>query len=285
MYGRVLLLFLLGTAPLTPVRGDAADPAFDRQQALATSQAAIGRTVDGVVLQGTRGPVPLADLRGKPLVLSLVYSSCFHTCPVTTSYLHEVVRIAREALGEGSFNVATVGFDVPTDSPARMAGFARQHRIDEPGWFFLGGDTPAIDALTRAVGFQYFASPRGFDHLVQATVLDAEGRVYRQVYGESFEAPALVEPLKELLIGARTQPDALAEWVNDVRLFCTVYDPSTGRYAFDYSVLVAAIVGVLCLGGLAAWLVQAWREATQSAAARRPARRSTPPVGTGGRLP
>ncbi len=95
-------------------------------------------------------------------------------------------------------------------------------------------------------------------------MVDPDGRVYRQVYGETFETPALVEPLRQLLIGARTQPGILAEWVNDVRLFCTIYDPSSGRYAFDYSVLVVIVVGIACLGGLAVWLVQAWRESSRA---------------------
>ncbi len=241
---------------------------FDRQQALTVSQAAIGKPIGDLAFRDSSGTVTLAELRGKPLIISFVYSSCFHTCPVTTSYLHEVVDIAREALGETSFNVTTIGFDVANDTPSRMAKFARQHRIDEPGWWFLSGDQSSIGSLTEAVGFQYYPSPRGFDHLVQATIVDADGEVYRQVYGETFEAPALVEPLKQLLITGRTQPAPLAEWINDIRLFCTVYDPSSGRYQFDYSVLVLIVVGLLCLTGLAAWLVQAWRETSRAQASQ-----------------
>lgn len=272
---RYCLSLVVSLAALVLARGEAWAQEFDRQQALTVSQAAIGKLLGDHAFRDTQGVVKLSDLRGKPLVLSFVYSSCYHTCPVTTSYLRKVVRIAREALGETSFNVATIGFDVPNDSPARMADFARQHGIDEPGWVFLSGDSASIEALTRVTGFQYFPSPRGFDHLVQATVVDADGRVYRQVYGETFEAPALVEPLKQLLIDGRSQPSALAEWANDVRLFCTVYDASSGRYQFDYSVVVLIIVGTLCLGGIGVWLVQAWRETSRTRAPERP----LPPAG------
>ena len=34
-----------------------------------------------------------------------------------------------------------------------------------------------------------------------------------------------------------------------VKLLCTVYDPAADRYRFDYSIFVAASVGLLCLGG------------------------------------
>ena len=52
----------------------------------------------------------------------------------------------------------------------------------------------------------------------------------------------------------------LDRWVDNVRLFCTIYDPSTGRYRFDYSIFVAIIIGTLCLAAIAVCLVRAWRE-------------------------
>ena len=56
-------------------------------------------------------------------------------------------------------------------------------------------------ALAADVGFSYVRSPRGFDHVTQTTVVDASGKVYRQIYGDAFPTPALVEPLKELIYG------------------------------------------------------------------------------------
>jgi protein SCO1/2 len=47
-----------------------------------------------------------------------------------------------------------------------------------------------------------------------------------------------------------------------VRLFCTIYDPSTGRYRFDYSIFVAMIIGILCLASIAIFIVRAWRQSS-----------------------
>ena len=57
--------------------------------------------------------------------------------------------------------------------------------------------------LANNLGFLYFASAKGFDHLMQTTVVDANGKIYRQVYGMTFDTPLLVEPLKELVLGER----------------------------------------------------------------------------------
>ena len=84
------------------------------------------------------------------------------------------------------------------------------------------------------VGFAIYPAPQGFDHMALTTVVDQEGRVYRQIYGGVFEAPAVVEPLKELVFGRRSDWTSLEGLANRVRLFCTLYDPRTGAYRFDF---------------------------------------------------
>jgi protein SCO1/2 len=115
------------------------------------------------------------------------------------------------------------------------------------------------------LGFIYFPSPRGFDHLAQTTVVDPEGRVYRHVYGADFEAPALVEPLKELVFGGAADFVSLEGLINRVRLFCTLYDPASERYKFDYSIFISMTVGLLTMIGIAAILVVAWRRSHRRA--------------------
>ena len=234
---------------------------LDRDEALRTSQAAIGgRLSDHRLVDRNGRTVRLSDYRGRPLVVNLIYTSCYHSCSVATRYLGEIVDVAREALGETAFSVATVGFDSANDRPGRMAVYAARQGIDAPGWSFLSGDAGTLQALVDELGFTYAASPKGFDHMAQVTVIDGNGEVYRQVYGDRFEPPALVEPLKELVWGLDAGTGTLDRWVDNVRLFCTIYDPSTGRYRFDYSIFVAIIIGTLCLAAIAVFLVRAWRE-------------------------
>lgn len=254
------MLAAAATAAPAHAAAGAAAQGFDRHAALEASQAAVGRPVgDYRFTDGDGRGLRLAELRGRPLVLSLVYTSCAHTCPLLTEHLARMVAVAREALGAESFTVLTVGFDTAVDSPARMRLFARERGIDTPHWRFLSTDAASAAALARDVGFLFTRRAGGYDHLTQTTVLDAQGRVYRQIYGSDFEPPALVEPLKQLVFGARAEPATLDGWLNGVRLFCTVYDPASGRYRFDYSLFVGAAVGLLSLGAVAAFVVRAWR--------------------------
>jgi len=235
---------------------------YDRDAALSVSQAAIGRSVANRVLQDVDGrPVELDALRGKPLVVSMIFTSCPHICPLITENLAAAVDIGREALGPDAFNVVTVGFDWATDTPERMRLFAAERRIDVPGWVFLSGDEASIRGLSEDLGFQFFPSAKGYDHLNQTSVLDANGTVYRQVYGVTIDPPALVEPLKELVFDTPRTAGVFEHWLDTFRLFCTVYDANSGRYRFDYSIAMTIFVGTLCLGAIAAFVLKEWRHA------------------------
>lgn len=241
------------------------NPIFDGKTALARSQAAIGRTLANYsFVSSAGGTVQLDDLRGKPLVISLVYSSCYHTCPMTTRYLAEAVRKARDALGNDAFNVLTIGFDTPQDNPLTMASFAKHQGVEMPGWYFVSGEQTTIDGILSDVGFTYAPSPKGFDHLVQTTVVDQDGKIYVHVYGEIFSTPLLVEPLKRLVLGARPEDGFATTFVKGVRLFCTTYDPANDAYRFDMSYFIGLVIGGSIILGTAGYLVRDYYRSRRS---------------------
>jgi protein SCO1/2 len=235
---------------------------YDEKAALAQSQAAIGQTVgDYDFLDGSGKTIALSTLRGKPLLISLIYTSCYHICPTITSNLAKNVDIAREALGDDSFSVLTIGFDTRNDTPDRMRLFAKQRNIDINDWHFVNASAATMEDLANDVGFSYFSTAKGFDHMIQATLVDAEGKIYRQIYGMDPEPTALVEPLKEILYDKQVAASPVEGWINNIKLFCTVYDPATGRYHFDYSLFIGIGIGLLILGGIAWFIIVAWRNA------------------------
>jgi len=255
-FGLVLIAWSISAVAQSP------DEPYDKDEALRLSRAALGRTVSGHSLTTRSGaPLALDELRGRPLVVSMIFTSCGHICPMLTQHLGSVVEIAREALGDDSFTVATVGFDTVNDTPERMAKFAADSGVDDTDWYFLSGDPRTIHALSSDLGFSYFALPKGFDHITQTTVIDADGRIYRQVYGQRFDTPALVEPLKELVYNSPTDAGLVDQWLDKINLFCTVYDPESGRYRFDKSIFISIIVGLMCLGAIAFFIIFHWRDA------------------------
>jgi protein SCO1/2 len=260
--GRWLVLVWLAALPFAAAA--TADARSDA--ALAASQAVVGREVPDLPMLDTDArPVSLGAFRGRPVVLTLIYTGCADVCPLVIENLAPAAAAAEQALGAGSFTVITIGFDARNDTPARMRSFAREHRAGGKNWHFLAArDAKTRDLLADAVGFNFFPSAGGFDHMAQVTVIDKHGKIYRQIYGSTFDTPQIVEPLKELIFG-REKPFFSLEGISArVKLFCTVYDPNTGRYYFNYSLFASIVIGAACLMLVLIALVKETRKAMKS---------------------
>lgn len=240
------------------VAADALPDAGDPEVAIRYSQAALGRLLDDFGFRSDDGEtVRLADYRGKPLVINLVYTSCADVCPMVVQTLARAVDAGQAALGADSFSIMTVGFDAAHDTPARMRAFASSQGVELPNWRFLSTDVTTAARLAEELGFVFNKSPQGFDHLAQTTVVDGDGRVYRQVYGAEFDIPELVEPLKDLVYGRGTAVSSVATLFDRIRLFCTIYDPARDRYRFSYAIFISIVGGGLSVGAVGFVLLRA----------------------------
>ena len=243
---------------------------FDRKAALQISQDAIGRPLgDYTLLDRTGRPLRLASYRGKPLLISLIYTKCPDSCPVTTRYLGNAVKILSQALGPDSFSVLSVGFDTDSDTPQAMRQFAAQVGIDFKNWEFASVDPVTLKELTRDLGFRYRSSGMGFEHVSELSIIDPDGKVYRKVYGDQFDLPQLGEPLKTLVGRENIRYPIWKSLGARIRLFCTVYDPTTGRYRTDYSFFGGMLISAAMVLPFGYWLYREVRRAWGSPKAGR----------------
>lgn len=238
-----------------------ADMGLDREMALQVSQAVIGQTIgDHTLLDREGKPVRLSSYRGKPLLVSFIYTGCFQVCPTTTRSLQETVQGLQKTFGVNKFNVVSIGFNQPDDSPLALKTFAAQYQINQPNWEFLSPSMSSVGALARDFGFVYAATPAGFDHVLQVSLLDSGGRIVRQVYGEDLPPAELGEPLKMLLSGEPFEPSKMLDDVMDrIRILCTVYDPETGDYRVDYTLPLQIAGGVTFFILMLMFAINEWR--------------------------
>ena len=135
-------------------------------------------------------------------------------------------------------------------------------------WEFASADSVTLKELTRDLGFRYRPSGMGFEHISELSIIDPDGKVYRKVYGDVFDLPQLGEPLK-ILIGSENIRYPIWKTLGArIRLFCTVYDPSTGRYRTDYSFFGGMLISAAMVLPFGYWLYRqirrAWGPARQS---------------------
>lgn len=243
------------------------DMGLDRELALKASQAVIGTKIgDHTLLDREGKPIQLSSYRGKPLLVSFIYTGCFQVCPSTTRSLQETVQGLQKTFGTNKFNVVSIGFNQPDDSPIALKAFAAQYQINQPNWEFLSPSMSTVEAIARDFGFVYAATPAGFDHVLQVSLLDGDGRIVRQVYGEGIPPAELGEPLKMLLSGEPFEPSMMLDGVMDrIRILCTVYDPKTGDYVVDYTLPIQIAGGVTFFILMLLFMINEWRSSRASA--------------------
>ena len=70
----------------------------------------------------------------------------------------------------------------------------------------------------------------------------------------------MMEPLKELIFGAVTRSLAPADLWDRISFICTVYNPLTGAYRFDYSIFFGIFFGGLSLILTGLIILRLWLE-------------------------
>ncbi|MDP2760416.1 MAG: SCO family protein [Sideroxyarcus sp.] len=233
---------------------------FDEKEILRISQAAIGNQIgDYAFLDRSGRTVRISDYRGKPLVISMIYTHCPIICATTTRSL-TALKLSQSAFGVDSFGVLTIGFDTENDTPEAMDMFAQRMEVDLKNWDFVSSDAETIKKISKDLGFTFFQNDEGvFNHITQTTFVDAQGKVYRQIYGEEFPNKTLLEPIRDMIYNIKTAESGLAGVANKVKLFCTVYDPKTGKYVVNYNEILGFGWGIFVSLLVIWWIVIEYR--------------------------
>jgi protein SCO1/2 len=206
---------------------------------------------DLAFVDDTGRPVKLGEFFGKkPLILNLVYYNCTMLCGEVLAGLTGAMKLVKFDVGN-EFDVVTVSFN-PQETPAIAAAKKQDYlkRYGRPGaasgWHFLTGPAQSINALTKAVGFQYQYDPKlnQFAHATAIMVLTPQGRISRYFYGVDF-------PPKDLRMGlVEASEGKIGNAVDQVLLYCYHYDPATGKYGAIVSNMLRLGAGftILMLG-------------------------------------
>jgi protein SCO1/2 len=192
--------------------------------------------------------VKLGDYFGrKPIILDLAYYNCTMLCGEVLLGLTGAMKMVSFNMGE-EYDVITVSFN-PNETPDLAAAKKKDYvqRYGRPGamqgWHFLTGQPDAINALTRAVGFQYQYDPKinQYAHATAIMVLTPQGKISRYFYGVDF-------PPKDLRLGlVEASQNKIGSPVDAILLYCYHYDPATGKYGAIVSNILQLGAGITIL--------------------------------------
>ena len=200
---------------------------------------------------------------GRPVVLALVYYECPMLCDMVLNGLVSSLDILTFQPGK-DYEVVVVSFD-PTEDAVLAANKKREYLVQfdregaREGMHFLTGESPSIDALTRAVGFRYVYDEEKdqYAHAAGVTVATPEGEIARYLFGIEY-AP---KDLRLALVEAAQM--RIGSAVDQLLLFCYNYDPVTGKYGAA-TMRMIQIGGALTIGALALFILLSRRRDRRS---------------------
>ena len=105
------------------------------------------KLVDFSLVNWDGRPVTRADLDGKFLVVSFLFTSCSATC---TEISRRLERVQTETAAAGDVRIVSFSMDPRTDQPPVLAQFARRWNADPKRWFLLTGEKAELHRVIEA---------------------------------------------------------------------------------------------------------------------------------------
>ena len=143
--------------------------------------------------------VALADLRGKVVVVTFIYTLCTNTCPVLTP----MMSFVQDQLGAdfgAKIAFISITVDPERDTPQVLKEYAQAFGANLEGWFFLTGPSDAIQAVRRRYGVFALKSANGdVDHTFLTSIVDRRGILRVQYLGVRFDPNEFRRDLLSLL--------------------------------------------------------------------------------------
>jgi protein SCO1/2 len=143
--------------------------------------------------------VTLTALKGKPLLVDFIYTSCPGPCLMETAKFANVALRLGPDLGS-KVTLVSISVDPEHDGPKQLLDYSRQQGADEKGWYFLTGGPADIDQALAGFKLSRQVEPDGsVGHLVDMMLVGPDGRLVREYNGEIVKAQDIVDDVKKTL--------------------------------------------------------------------------------------
>ncbi|TYC10662.1 SCO family protein [Bizionia gelidisalsuginis] len=125
----------------------------------------------------------LRSLKGKTLVMVMIYTSCKAACPRLVADMRNIeAEIPKDKLKNIEF--VLISIDPKIDTPQRLKSFAIENEMDDRQWTFLQGTVSGVREFANVLSVKYKEiSPIDFSHSNIISVFNAEGELIHQQEG------------------------------------------------------------------------------------------------------
>lgn len=141
----------------------------------------------------------LHDLKGKVLVVVMIYTSCKAACPRLVADMRDIESKMPEDKLDG-LNFILVSIDPEVDNPIRLKSFAIKNEMQATHWTFLQGTPSRVQEFANVLAVKYKQiSPMDFSHSNIISVFNNQGELIHQQEGLGVNSEETIEIILSLL--------------------------------------------------------------------------------------
>lgn len=143
--------------------------------------------------------IELLELKGKPLVMVMIYTTCKAACPRLVADMRNIEEKIPENKKE-DLQYVLISIDPETDTPGRLKAFAIENQMDGEQWTFLQGTMSGVREFANVLAVKYKQiSPMDFSHSNIISVFNPKGELIHQQEGLGVDNKETVTHIIELV--------------------------------------------------------------------------------------
>ncbi len=147
----------------------------------------------------------LSSLKGHPVVVAMIYTSCQSACSVIVSKMKDIDEKLMP-MSRTDTRFLLISFDPERDTVEKLKSYSEIRKLDLSRWTLLHGDAASIRATGKILGVKYKKDAKGdFDHSNIITVLDREGVIKFQQIGLSSEIAETIKKVEKISAAPATR--------------------------------------------------------------------------------
>ena len=155
--------------------------------------------IDNFVLTDQNGArVEFRKLRGKPVVINFMYTSCPDVCPLLTASL-KIVRDHMNPAEAKAIRFLSITTDPEVDTPKVLKAYSGRHQAEGANWSWLTGDAGELAPVWQGFGVSVQRLARGLiEHTTLTVVADADGYMRFAYFGSAPDPDVLLKDVRAL---------------------------------------------------------------------------------------
>ncbi len=127
--------------------------------------------------------IELKELKGKTLVMVMIYTTCKAACPRLVADMHNIEKALPKNLLD-KINFVLVSIDPETDTPERLKAFAIENYMNDEQWIFLQGTNDGVREFANVLAVKYKQiTPMDFSHSNIISIFNPQGELVHQQEG------------------------------------------------------------------------------------------------------